>query len=289
MIIIRTMKYRTKNLKFSYRVFALTLAASTVLTFTGCGKDDKPEETEVTTEVQTEAENANASAETDTSEVTTESGSAAQAVSLNVDVASLQQQNEDVVAWLNVPGTEIDAPIMQSMESSDFYMHHDSEGKDDENGAVYIDMPAMPDMSDFNTVIHGSKALFGELINYENPDYFEKNSEFYVYTPDNVLTYTVFAVFRRENNSLIREYSFVDAVEDRRFLDDVYNGKIIGKQIREGWYELNEYNFLATLTIDDPDANDQLVVIGALSNDAAGSMDRQVIEELQMGPSLLEE
>ena len=283
------MKYRTKNLKFSYRVFALTLVASTVLTFAGCGKDDKPEEAEVTTEVQTEAENGNASAETDTSEVTTESGSSAQAVSLNVDVASLQQQNEDVVAWLNVPGTEIDAPIMQSMESSDFYMHHDSEGKDDENGAVYIDMPAMPDMSDFNTVIHGSKALFGELINYENPDYFEKNSEFYVYTPDNVLTYTVFAVFRRENNSLIREYSFVDAVEDRRFLDDVYNGKIIGKQIREGWYELNEYNFLATLTIDDPDANDQLVVIGALSNDAAGSMDRQVIEELQMGPSLLEE
>ena len=66
-------------------------------------------------------------------------------------------------------------------------------------------------------------------------------------------------------------------------------GRYMGKQIRDGWYELNEYKFIVTLTIDDPSSNDQLVVMGALVDDAAGNINREVIEELEYIPNLVPE
>lgn len=210
------------------------------------------------------------------------------AESSNIDIYKLQESNPDIWGWLTIPGTSIDGPLLQSIEEPDMYKTSNADRKNDGIGAAYIEVYNMPDMCDFNTVIHGSEELFKDLVNYENPDFFEDNYEFYIYLPDNALTYTIWAVFRRENNDLFDTYSFADAVGAREFLDDVYNEKVMGKQIRDGWNDVDEYKFLTTLTIDT-DEGQQLVVIGALTNDAAGTINREVIEYLDLGPVLLEE
>ena len=208
--------------------------------------------------------------------------------SANIDFNKLKENNPDIWGWLTVPGTSIDGPLLQSFDEPDKYKTKNAEGISDSKGEAYIEIYNMPDMCDFNTVIHGSEELFGDLVNYENPDFFEDNYEFYIDLPENALTYTIWAVYRRENNDLFDAYSFADAVGAREFLDDVYNEKIMGKQIREGWDDVDEYKFLTTLTIDT-DEGQQLVVIGALTNDAAGTINREVIEYLDLGPILLEE
>ena len=208
--------------------------------------------------------------------------------SLNIDVNKLKENNSDIWGWITVPGTSIDGPLLQSYEEPDMYKVCNADKVNDGIGAAYIEIYNMPDMCDFNTVIHGSEELFKDLVDFENPDFFKDNYEFYIYLPENVLTYTIWAVYRRENNDLFDAYSFADAVGAREFLDDVYNEKVMGKQIREGWNDVDEYKFLTTLTID-ADEGQQLVVIGALTNDAAGTIDREVIEYLDLGPILLEE
>ena len=191
--------YRFKNFRRSLSV-GLAIAITIPVILTGCG-EDKPEETikpEQVEETQVqESEPVEESSEENTISIS------------GIDFDSLQAKNPDIFAWLKVPGTDIDMPVCQSMEASDYYMSHNSDGASDADGAAYIEIPVMPDMCDFNTVIHGSRKLFGGLIDFENPDFFEKNTEFYVYLPDNVLTYTIWAVFRRENNRLIGAYSFV--------------------------------------------------------------------------------
>ena len=208
--------------------------------------------------------------------------------SLNIDVNKLKENNSDIWGWITVPGTSIDGPLLQSYEEPDMYKVCNADKVNDGIGAAYIEIYNMPDMCDFNTVIHGSEELFKDLVDFENPDFFKDNYEFYIYLPENVLTYTIWAVYRRENNDLFDAYSFADAVGAREFLDDIYNEKVMGKQIREGWNDVDEYKFLTTLTIDT-DEGQQLVVIGALTNDAAGTIDREVIEYLDLGPILLEE
>lgn len=206
-----------------------------------------------------------------------------------IDFNILKQENEDVVGWLTINGSSIDCVILQSGVSDDYYRNHNSKGENDSNGAVYIEMPTMPDMCGFNSIIHGSTALLGELYNYENPEYFGRNEQFNVYIPGNVLTYETWAAFERENNNLLDIFDFSDGKGSREFLEYVYNERIIGKQIREGFENLNEYNYITTLVVDDASKDKQLVVLGVLINDAAGTIHSEVEEELFIAPSILEQ
>jgi len=269
------------------RGIVITVILCAILALSGCGnKSVETEETSVTQQEdhsENQPKNTESGADVeDTSDVVSDEGK-----SLDVDFASLQAKNPEIFGWLSVPGTNIDMPLLQSQENSEYYVTHDADKNPSTDGAAYTEVANFTDMCSFNTVVHGSKALFSDLINFENPDFFEKNDTFYIYLPDNVLTYSIWTVYRRENNSMLRAYNFADAVGCREFLDDVYNGRYVGKQIREGWEgAVTEYNFLVTLTIDDPTSDDQLVVIGGLVNDAAGTLHRDVIEKLDLGPNL---
>lgn len=196
-------------------------------------------------------------------------------------LGKLMAQNDEAFAWLVVPGTNIDYPVLQSWEEDDYYSSHNELKQNDSLGVPYIEMANMSNMCDFNTVIHGSgdeNGIFRELANFENPDFFEENEEFFIYLEDNKLTYEIWAVFERDNNSLIRKYDFSYLSGCKDFLDDVYGDKVMGKHIRGGWGDANEYMFMVTLTVDNPLSDKQLVVIGALVDDEQGTIGRTVIE-----------
>ncbi len=114
-----------------------------------------------------------------------------------IDFSMLQEQNPDIFAWLYIPGTNIDLPVLQSPVSDEYYITHDIWGHENATGAVYTEMPNLMNMCDFNTVIHGDDleegSPFKELHRFEEADFFTAHETFYLYLPDNVLTYEVFA------------------------------------------------------------------------------------------------
>lgn len=200
-----------------------------------------------------------------------------------IDFTALQAENEDIFAWIHIPGTDIDYPVLQSVEADDYYESHDAFGQESETGALYTELANLKNMCDFNTVIHGKSSkeedLFAELTNYTNPDFFDEHSEIYLYLDGNLLTYEVFAAYEREDTSLIRTYDFTYMTGCQEFLDDLYNTRTMGKIIKEGWEGVTPYHFLLTLTTKKNPADDkQLVVVAALIGDAAGEIDRVVIE-----------
>ena len=139
-------------------------------------------------------------------------------------------------------------------------------------------------MCDFNTVLHGKtgaeeNGLFADLYRFANPDFFEDHEKLYIYLDGNVLTYEIFAAYERENTSLIRTYDFTYMAGCQQFLDDLYGVREMGRNIRDGWDDLTPYHFLITLTTQKEDNPDrQFVVIAALIDDAAGTIDRVVTE-----------
>lgn len=199
-----------------------------------------------------------------------------------IDFAVLQEENPEVFAWLYVPGTSIDFPVLQSEETDNFYESHDKYKNESDEGAIYTEMANMKSMCDFNTVLHGKggeNGLFTELYRFADPEFFNAHQKIYLYLEDNLLTYEVFAAFERDNTSLIRTYDFTYASGCQKFLDDMYDSREMGKNIREGWEDVTPYHFLITLTTTstaNPDK--QYVVIAALVGDAAGTIDRVVVE-----------
>ena len=200
----------------------------------------------------------------------------------HVDFEVLQEENPDIFAWLYVPGTDIDYPVLQSPVSDDYYKSHGQNGQEDESGALYTEMPNMMNMCDFNTIIHGKDNedgdLFAGLHKFEDPDFFEKNEEFYIYLPYNVLTYEVFAAYYDDGSDILRRFDYTTYAGCEAHLEQIYAAREMGKQLREGWEDLMPYHFLVTLDGSVREDGKQYVVIGALTGDAAGVIDRVILD-----------
>lgn len=205
------------------------------------------------------------------------------AADAEIDFAALRAENPDIFAWIQIPGTDIDHPVLQSEEADDYYENHDAFGNSNRNGALYTELANLRNMCDFNTVIHGKSIkdsdIFAGLYDYTNPDFLNEHGDIYLYMDGNLLTYEIFAAYERDDTSLIRTYDFTYIAGCQQFLDDLYGTRTMGKVIKEGWEGVTPYHFLLTLTTKkDPASDKQLVVVAALVGDAAGKIDRVVLE-----------
>lgn len=207
-----------------------------------------------------------------------------------IDFDALKKENPDIFAWLYVPDTRIDCPVLQDNQSDDFYDSHNVFREEDAHGAVYIELANVNDMCDFNTVLQGHAPKdpdsrkadtypLSDLYRFANPAFFDEHEKFYLYLDGNVLTYEVFAAYERENTSLIRDYDFTDTIGCLMFLNDLYSARDLRMNLRDGWSFITPYHFLVTLTSpkqDDPGR--QFVVVAVLIQDEAGTISR-VMEE----------
>lgn len=202
----------------------------------------------------------------------------------HIDFEAIQAENPDIFAWIYIPGTEIDYPILQSPKEDDYYETHQMDGTPGEAGALYTEMANLMNMCDFNTIIHGKDTaeddLFRPLHQFENPDFFKEHAEMYLYLPDNVLTYTIYAAYYDESSDILRRYDYTTYAGCLQYLDDFYSMRDMSMNVREGWEDLTPGHFLVTLNGDTDEEKDrQYVVMAALVGDAAGKIDRVFVTE----------
>ncbi|MEG2457411.1 MAG: class B sortase [Bacilli bacterium] len=85
---------------------------------------------------------------------------------LNVDFSSLLNKNKDTVAWIQVNGTNINYPIVQT-DNNEYYLTHAFDRSN--NGAGWLFADSRNNMKDFdkNTIIYGhgrlNYTMFGTL------------------------------------------------------------------------------------------------------------------------------
>lgn len=69
-----------------------------------------------------------------------------------VDFATLQKENPDIYAWITVPGTNIDYPILQREGDNAYYLNHNVDGEQEKAGAIFTEDYNSKDFTDPNTV-----------------------------------------------------------------------------------------------------------------------------------------
>lgn len=71
--------------------------------------------------------------------------------------------NPDIVAWVTVPGTNIDSPIVHAQDDDPtWYLRHDVFGEYNPIGCPYLDFECNEDLSSSNSCIFGHHVLTGE-------------------------------------------------------------------------------------------------------------------------------
>ncbi len=148
-----------------------------------------------------------------------------------VDFASLQDINEDVYAWLEVPGADIHYPVVQSAIDDGFYVDHDSDKKPNINGAVFSEkLYNTTDFTDRVTVLYGhnmkSGAMFGRLQTlYWSEEYLRENDDMTVYLPDRELHFEMFAALPYSRMHLLHYYCTEKERGFNLLIDDIYTSR----------------------------------------------------------------
>lgn len=87
-------------------------------------------------------------------------------------------ENEDIVGWIKLEGTEIDYPVMQS-DDNDYYLHKDFYKKDNKYGVPFADCKNDFENMSQNTVIYShnmkDNQMFGELTGYRNLNFYKEH------------------------------------------------------------------------------------------------------------------
>lgn len=126
------------------------------------------------------------------------------------DIAALQEENPDIYAWLTIPETDVDYPILQSSRDN-YYLEHTVEGTEGLPGAIYTNSCNAKDFQDAITIVYGHNmkngSYFGALHKFEDTDFFENNKEIIVYTADRKITYKICAASAFTDEYLPSAYS----------------------------------------------------------------------------------
>lgn len=138
--------------------------------------------------------------------------------------------NEDMCAWIQIPGTAIDYPVMWTPEDEEYYLYRDFDGSDNKNGCLILDTDSCVDPLTTNLIIHGhnmkSGAMFGRLTDYQEESFYQDHREIILYTEECQRNYEVIAVFRsqvfRKSDNVFKFYKFFQADTQEEF-DDFYN------------------------------------------------------------------
>lgn len=132
---------------------------------------------------------------------------------LKVDFTGLQSQNPDICAWIYIPGTDVDYPVLKGTDNS-FYLSHDAYGQYSPDGSIFVDAECGDGFDDFDTIIYGHNmstgTMFKTLHNYENDEFWDANRNVYIYLPDRVIRYEVFAAYRTNDRHILTYNDFSD-------------------------------------------------------------------------------
>lgn len=146
-----------------------------------------------------------------------------------IDFGSLQKTNADIYAWIEIPDTQINYPIVQSESEDSYYLNHTIDGKEGYPGAIYTESLNAKDFKDFNTVVYGHNmkdgSMFRGLHEYEDEQYLKEHPYVYIYTPTGKLTYRIFAAVVYSNVHILKSYDFSDAAQRQLYLDSVLDSR----------------------------------------------------------------
>lgn len=146
-------------------------------------------------------------------------------VVIPIDFKSLKEENQDIYAWIRIPGTVVDYPILQSDLDDDYYLNHTVEGKEGLPGSIYTESMNSIDFTDRNTVIYGHDmrdgSMFGELSLYVDSDYMKKHSTVFIYTPEHSYTYKIFAAVTYDDRHILHNFDFSKKEGLSEFLDSL--------------------------------------------------------------------
>ncbi len=137
---------------------------------------------------------------------------------------NLFSQNKSLIGWIKIADTNIDYPVMQTV-NNEYYLNHNYNQEYDKNGSIFLDKDCDITNPGTNMIIYGhhmsSGKMFGKLNLYSNKSYYEEHPLIQFDTIYEEGSYRVMYVFRsriyNEDEIVFKYYQFFDAATPEEF------------------------------------------------------------------------
>lgn len=143
-----------------------------------------------------------------------------------IDWKALREINEDIYAWITVPGTVIDYPVLQHAEEMDYYLNHNLDGSRGYPGCIYTQPINAKEWDDPHTVLYGHNmkdgTMFDGLHQYEDSLFFEENPYIYIYSEGCIRVYQIFAAYEFSNEHLLLNFDTKNPETYSSYLREIF-------------------------------------------------------------------
>ena len=189
-----------------------------------------------------------------------------------VDFADLQENtNGDIYAWIHIPDTKIDYPVLQHPTDNSYYLNHNLDGSRGYPGCIYTEDYNKKDFTDSNTVLYGHNmkngTMFAGLHKYGDSAYLEEHPYIYIYTEEGLLAYEIFAAYQSGDEHILYAH---DGFEDRKvygkYLEEILNMRFMGSVLKEGAEVTEDSRIITLSTCISGKPDNRFLVQGVLLN-----------------------
>ena len=183
------------------------------------------------------------------------------------DVNGLVKKNKDCIGYVEIPGTTINYPVMQTTDN-EYYLDHNLNQEYDKNGSIFMDKDCDVLKPSTNFILYGhhmkSGQMFGSLSSYSEQSYCEKHPYIQFDTIYEKGLYEIMYVFRSrvysEDEIVFKYYQFIDAQSEQEF--DSYMNDMAEMSLYDTGVTASFGDQLLTLsTCDYQEKNGRFVVV----------------------------
>ncbi len=150
-----------------------------------------------------------------------------------LQVEELKKENEDVIGWIEIEGTNINYPVLQG-EDNDYYLTHNYKGEKVVGGSIFLDKDYDFSIPSSNLLIYGhrntSGIMFEDLIKYADEEFYQEHKIIKFTTIEDDSEYEILAVFYsrvyyKSETNVFRYYYFINAETEEEYNEYVANCK----------------------------------------------------------------
>lgn len=149
--------------------------------------------------------------------------------SAGIDFAGLAEINPDIAAWITVPDTVIDYPVVQGRDN-EYYLGHLFNKTANRSGCVFINSGNSRDFSDKNTVLYGhhmrNGTMFADLEKYRDQAWADEHAVISLITPDGRYTVRPFAAAEYSADEQLIRMGFADYREFAAYIRELKNRSV---------------------------------------------------------------
>ncbi len=150
-----------------------------------------------------------------------------------LQVEELKKENQDIVGWIEIEGTNINFPVLQGTDNQ-YYMEHTYTKEYSKGGSIFLDKSYDWNLPSTNLLLYGHNnkngTMFQNLLKYKDESFYKEHPTIRFTTINDDCQYEIISaflsrVYYEDEQNVFRYYYFINANDEIEYNNYIEESK----------------------------------------------------------------